>query len=176
MGYKRHRNLRDFLCRAKLYEVPSRRNPPRATQSGWKKCNRCLTCQHSHNQNNFRISATKQTIPIKQDIDCKTCKVLYVIECTKCPDHPQYIGKTKRSLQARGREHLGNIDKMRTEPGNRSTTKMYGHFSTKGHSSKDVLIYGIEQVFGDEFTLQTRERFYIDKAQSVWKGLNTYRT
>ena len=177
VGYKRHRNISEFLCRAKLHEVGDRRNPPRAVQSGWKRCNRCLTCQHSQNKNTFRISATKKNIQIKQDIDCKTCNVLYVVECTKCSDRPQYIGKTKRSLMARGREHLSNIEKMKTEVNNRSSaTKMYNHFSSNGHTSKDFLIYGIEQVFGDEFVLQTRERFHIDQAQSIWKGLNTYRT
>ena len=53
---------------------------------------------------------------------------------------------------------------------------MYAHFSSNGHSARDLQIYGIEQVFGDGFTLQARERYWINKMDSVRKGLNTYRT
>ena len=106
----------------------------------------------------------------------ETCPVVYVVECRRCHERPQYIGKTKRSLQVRGREHVYNIDKKKTETDNRSTSKMYKHFTTNGHSSKDMFIYAIEQVFGDSFTLEARERFYITKADSVRKGLNTYKT
>ena len=53
---------------------------------------------------------------------------------------------------------------------------MYQQLTTNGHSSQDMLIYAIEQVFGDSFTLEARERYYINKADSVRKGLNTYRT
>ena len=96
-----------------------------------------------------------------------------MVECKKCPDRPQYIGKIKRSLMIRGREHVYAIDKKKTEDSNRSTSKMYSHFSTKGHSSRDLIIYGIEQIFGDDFTQQARERLYIRRADSVRKGLNT---
>ena len=174
VAFKRHRNIREFLCRAKLYPKVDRRNPPRAVQTGWRRCNRCLTCEHSQNKSEFKVTATKERRNINQDINCKTCQIIYVVECSKCPNHPQYIGKTKRSLMARGREHLGNIQKLRSE--GKSTSKMYEHFSTNGHTTRDFLIFGIEQVFGDEFTLRARERYYIDTCDTVRNGLNTYRT
>ena len=74
----------------------------------------------------------------------------------------------------RGREHISNVDNRRTDSG--AASKLYDHFSTNGHSSKDMLIYAIEQVYGDDFTLQARERFLINKAATVMKGLNSYRT
>ena len=64
VAYKRHRNIREFLCRAKLYDLKDRRNPTRATQLGWRKCNKCTTCRHSENKNGFLISATKERVPI----------------------------------------------------------------------------------------------------------------
>ena len=164
------------MCRAKLYEMPDRRNPSRMAQKGWKCCNRCTTCSYSENKTSVLVSATKERIPIHQTITCKTCGVLYVVECTKCPERPQYIGKTGRSLMIRGREHVYNINKKKTEGSNRSTTKMYSHFSTNGHTSRDLIIYGIEQVFGDEFTQQAKERLFINRFDSVRKGLKTYRT
>ena len=35
---------------------------------------------------------------------------------------------------------------------------------------------GIEQIFGDDFVSLTRERFFIDRADTIRNGLNTYRT
>ena len=176
VAYKRHQNIKEFLCRAKLYDVPDRRNPPRMAQAGWKCCGRCSTCQHSRNQTEFTISATKERVAIQHNITCKTSPVLYVIECTKCPSRPQYIGKTRQSLMDRGRQHLNNIEKRRHEGDHRSTSKMYAHFSSRGHTTADFKIYGIEQIFGDDFVSLTRERFFIDRADTIRNGLNTYRT
>ena len=173
VAYKRYRNIREFLCRAKLHEKPDRRNPPRLSQRGWKRCNRCTTCAHSENMTSFEISATKERIAIDHTITCRTCPVLYVVECKRCQDRPQYVGKTKRSLQVRGREHINNVEKRRIEGEDRSTPKMYKHFTTNGHSSQDMLMYAIEQVFGDNFTLEARERHYITKLDTVRKGLNS---
>ena len=131
---------------------------------------------HSGNKTSFEISATKKKIAIKQSLNCKTRGLLYVIECHKCHSRPQYVGKTTRSLTLRGREHMYNIEKLKTDGKRRSTSKMYAHFSSNGHSTRDLHIYGIEQVFGDGFTLQARERYWINRMDSVRKGLNTYRT
>ena len=58
----------------------------------------------------------------------------------------------------------------------RSTSKMYAHFSSRGHTTADLRIYGIEQIFGDDFVSLTRERFFSDRADTIRNGLNTYRT
>ena len=129
VAYKRYRNVREFVCRAKLYEKRDRRNPSRASHGGWKCCNRCSTCNHSGNRTSFEISATKEKIAIKHSLNCKTRGVLYVILCNKCHSRPQYIGKTTRSLTLRGREHIYNIEKLKTDGKVRSTSKMYAHFS-----------------------------------------------
>ena len=99
-----------------------------------------------------------------------------MVECTRCSNRPQYIGKTKQSLTERGRQHLNNIEKRRLEGDGRSTSKMYAHFTSKGHTTSDLEIFGIEQIFGDDFTSQTRERYFIDRADTIRNGLNTYRT
>ena len=76
----------------------------------------------------------------------------------------------------RGREHLNNIEKNRHEGDHRSTSKMYAHFSSRGHTTADFRIFGVEQIFGDDFVSLTRERFLINRADTIRKGLNTYRT
>ena len=176
VAYKRHRNIREFLCRAKLYEQKDRRNPVRAAQLGWRKCNKCITCRHSENKSAFIISATKEKVPISQQLDCKTVGLLYVVVCLRCWNKPQYIGKTGRTLMERGREHLLNIEKIRSGTYNRTVSKMYSHFTTNGHTSQDFVIFGIEEIIGDDFIAQTRERYWINRADSVRSGLNTYKT
>ena len=176
VAYKRHRNIREFLCRAKLYEPMDRRNPTRAAQRGWRRCNKCTTCRHSENKTAFVISATKEKIAIDQRLDCKTAGLLYVVVCARCWNKPQYIGKTKRTLMERGREHLLNIEKIMAGTYNKPPTKLYNHFTTHGHTVQDFLIFGFEQTFGDDFTAMTRERYWINRADTVKFGLNTYKT
>ena len=99
VAYKRHRNVREFLCRARLYDQQDRRNPTRDVQLGWRKCNKCTTCRHSENASRFKISASNEMVQIKQRLDCKRRNMLYVIVCSKCPHKPQYISKTKHHLE-----------------------------------------------------------------------------
>ena len=40
VAFKRHRNIREFLCRAKLYDQQDRRNPTRGAQLGWRQCHK----------------------------------------------------------------------------------------------------------------------------------------
>ena len=164
------------MCRARLYDVHDSRNPPRMVQAGWKTCNICSTCQHSLNKTGFTLSATKVQVSIHHHLTCKTKNVLYIVECTKCQDRPQYIGKTRRTLMERGREHLNAIEKNKDDGDTRSTSKMYAHFASKGHSTAHFRIFAVEQIFEDDFVSMSRERSLINRGDTIRKGLNTYRT
>ena len=127
----------------------------------------------------FQSSVTKETFQISDVITCKDCPMVYVIECTKCAHHPQYVGKTAQSLMVRGRQHITNVDKGNLEGfGVMGSGRMYAHFTTNNHSSRDMRIYGIEVVHGaDPATLSVRERFWMNKLDTNrHPGLNTYRT
>ena len=52
--------------------------------------------------------------------------------------------------------------------------KLYQHFS--GHSVNDKKFFAIEVVKGDVFTLEARERYWIDKLCTITRGLNSNRT
>ena len=54
--------------------------------------------------------------------------------------------------------------------------KLYQHFTTNGHNSGHMRIFPIELVHGDVVTLGVRERFWIDKLDTVRNGLNSYKT
>ena len=176
VAFKCHRNIREFLCRAKLYEQNDRRNPIRGAQLGWRRCSKCTTCSHSENKTAFIVSATKERVPITQRLDCKTEGLLYVAFCSRCWNRPQYIGKTKRTLMERGREHLLNIEKILAGTYSKQPSKLYTHFTTNGHTAKDFVIFGFEEIYGDDFTALSRERYWINRADTVRFGLNTYKT
>ena len=74
----------------------------------------------------------------------------------------------------RGRSHINAIDKGNFE--GLSSGKMYRHFSTNSHNSRDFRIFAIEKVHGDATTLSVREQYWIWKLDTVRSGLNTYKT
>ena len=169
VAHKRYRNIHELLFRARLYDTNQR--IPRLTRlakQGWRRCANCITCCHSENKTRVTCYATGETWQITQDISCKDKRIVYIMECRK--HHLQYVGKSVQSLMDRGRQHVDAIKSQKQH------NKLYQHFTTKGHCHTDLLIYGIERVHGDDFTLAARERFYIDKFETIYKGLNSNRT
>ena len=166
--YRRNKNLRELLCRAKLFPAASDTRPKR-NPIGWKRCIRnCVTCIYSsENKTKFRCTATGETIQISGLITCTDIGVVYVIECRKCAK--QYVGKTKGEFKTRMNSHRSMIGK--------GTSSLARHFEGPGHSSRDFSCFGIELVRGgDVFTLGARERFWIDRLDTIANGLNTNRT
>ena len=172
VAFKRHRNVKEFLCRARLYDTGLRRNDARGVNIGWRKCEKCTTCKRSTHMNQFVSSATKKTYQITENLSCKDTNVIYIVECKKCQKRPQYVGKSTRCLMVRGREHITAIDKGNFM-GTSASGKMYEHFTSNGHSSRDMLIYAIEAVHGDPVTTTVRERFWMQVLDTCRRGLNT---
>ena len=112
---------------------------------------------------------------ITQDITCRDKDTVYVIHCLRCK--LQYVGKTVQPLKDRGRQHVQAVQTLQADSTSiEKANKLYHHFVSNGHSHTDMLIFGIEKVHGDAFTLAARERFYIDKMETVYQGLNSNRT
>ena len=169
VAHKRYRNIQELVFRARLYDTSqSTTRPTRQAKKGWRKCSSCTTCHHSENRTRVICKANKESFPILQDITCKDRRIIYMIECRKC--HLQYIGKTAQSLMDRGRQHIISAQSLT------QNNKLYQHFSSNGHTHADMLFLGVEKVHGDDFILAARERYYINKQQNVYKGLNTNRT
>ena len=53
--------------------------------------------------------------------------------------------------------------------------KLYEHFRLPGHSHRNMRIFVLEEVFGDDNILKAREDYWIQKCNTVNKGLNTKR-
>ena len=153
---------------------PQIERPRRLATMGWRTCGgKCITCQHSENKLEFKVQATGEIIQIKQDLRCGAYLCIYWIECDICT-LAQYLGKTG-NIKTRGRQHINAID-MKDENGNHvHNNKLYEHFRKPGHSHRNMRIFALEQVFGDENILKAREDHWIQRCNTVHKGLNSYR-
>ena len=178
VAYKRHKNIRDILCRATL--PPLRLRSGNRTEKGWKACAKvCRTCAHSYNIQEFVVTATGEKIQIQQKITCTDKNVIYCIECIKC--NQQYVGKTSMQFKTRANQHRRSVEIALSEKKKGATdhniTPVALHFSQKNHSQNDMFFFAFEKVINsDPFVIGARERFYIDKMQVVEKGINRNRT
>ena len=170
VAYKRSKNLRDMLIRAKI-------NTKRKSQrkiNGFFRCGRkffkmCILCANiptegfkSHNCNK-----TKKTYKINMPVTCTTESVIYKISCKRCVDFV-YIGETKRQFCERFADHRGYVKRKELE-------QVCGkHFNLKNHKYEDMIPTIIEQVrpTNDEALRLRREKYWINQYQSFEFGAN----
>ena len=140
MTYRRPRNLKDLLVKARL---PSEENnkPPGSFNSSatvnvssvgniWLKAKRCISSQ------------TNKSYPITQHMDCKSTWIIYLITCRKC--NKQYIGKTTNTLYTRISNTRSQIKNFKTS---QSLKLPYAqHFNLPNHSISDLALMPIEQI------------------------------
>ena len=113
------------------------------------------------------ITHSGEVVDIKDNIECTTRSVIYLLTCTKIGCGLQYIGETGRMLFERFREHEDSV----ADP---ETVKSVGqHFQLPGHSTDDMEMIGIERVKGGLAVRKAREKFLIRKHQLISTGLNT---
>ena len=100
MAYKRQKNLREHLIRAKL-PPPNKFRDPRKN-NGMKKCLKsCIICPFI--QEGMEIKENTLTWKINQKITCQSNNLVYMIICIKesCKQknrvQQKYIGKQKES-------------------------------------------------------------------------------
>ena len=165
VAYKRPKNLRDMLIRAKIPQKKSSRKI-----DGFRNCGElCSMCPFSPSDTtkNHTCNQTKTTYKINSPINCKTSGVVYRITCKKCPKFV-YIGETGRPIRKRFYEHHRDVQI-------KDLKKPCGeHFNKPGHSESDMVIVVIEQVLPKQDTLlrKRRETFWINQYQSVDYGAN----
>ena len=165
-AFKRQRNLRDILIRAKIPKT-EKRNQDRSIK-GMKKCHKiyCNACPYIKERKNFKIDTHKKW-NINKQVDCNAHNIVYMIECEKDKCKDKYIGETKRTLRSRLADHRGYVN-------NKHTDKATGaHFNLPGHSVANMKISVIEQVkYKSDLYRKEREDFYIRKFNTYNEGMN----
>ena len=102
--FRRQRNIRDHLIRAK---VPTDPKPyPSRRIRGMKKCGKnCSACPYIKEVKSLKINQNEWKI--NQSLDCEISNCIYLIECKKHDCNMKYVGETKRILKFRLAEHRG---------------------------------------------------------------------
>ena len=137
-GFRRCKNLRDILVRAKI--MPSNNmgenEPMRANNHKCKRPN-CIYCEKLDHSGSIKSKVTDRKYITRTNITCRCTNLIYCIECISCGKH--YIGQTKRRLMDRLMEHYRNIRQ------DRGTHIVGRHFNKPGHKGlNDLNIYVLD--------------------------------
>ena len=164
-AYRRPKNLREYLIRAKVPPPPDIR--PKRQLKGMTKCEiDCTACPYILEGKSVKITQ-KNTWKLNRSMSCNNFNIIYMIECNKNNCHSRYIGETKRSLKHRLADHHGYIVKKHVDKATGA------HYNLPGHSLANLKVTIIEQVrYRDDNYRKERESYFINKFNTLNRGLN----
>ena len=164
-AFKRPRNIRELLIRAKVPPPPALRE--KRTLKGMAKCSfNCSACPYVITGRNIKIYK-RSTWNINRHLNCNTLNAIYMIECKKNNCNQRYIGESKRSIKYRFADHRGYVV-------NKHVDKATGaHFNLPGHSLSHMKFTILEQVKVNSDTYRKeREKYFINKFDTLNRGMN----
>ena len=164
-AFKRPKNIKEFLIRAKVPLPPEVRN--KRDLKGMKKCTKqCSACPYISEGRNIKINK-RNTWKITKRLDCNSFNVIYMIECNIDKCRKRYIGETRRAIKNRLADHRGYVV-------NNHIDKATGaHFTLPGHSLADMRCTVLEQVkVRSDLYRKEREKYFINKFNTIEEGLN----
>ena len=166
VAYKRQRNIRDKIIRAKIPPNQTRQN---RVIFGMKKCGNCPACPYV--KEGTQVKTKNKSWNLTNSFNCNTKNIIYFVECQKdrCKngDTCIYIGETEKPIETRIRQHMGYIR-------NKILSQATGfHFNSPGHSSSDMKFTVLEQVRSRDLVYRKeREKYLIKEFNSYYRGLN----
>ena len=167
VAYRRSKNLRDMLIRAKLPPMVKTSKRQADRKIGFRSCSwQCPVCPFAKETQQHTNSKTGQSWKICSPLDCQSKNIIYKISCEKCDF--VYIGETRRRLQDRAAEHKGYVTRpVLSQP-------VGEHFNSRGHSLADMCVTAIEQVLpmGDTLLRRQREHLWINRYGAIEQGGN----
>ena len=162
-GFRRAKNLRDHLVRAKISPIPSHPNN-HTGDSGMTPTNVCTTRRCSYCvklDTTGRIMSTynKKEYMSRKKITCRSSNLVYCLHCNACGK--EYVGQTKRRLVERLSEHFPNIRQ------NRDAHIVGRHYNLPGHSGiQNMSVYILEFVSAPPDSDIARE--LRERAEKKW--------
>ena len=126
-----------------------------------------MVCPFVKEGKQLQATSTNFSKEINQSVNCTTKNVVYLIECNKSNCREQYIGSTDQQFKTRMGQHKGYVN-------NQKLDKATGfHFSQTNHKLSDMKVSIVEEVHNkDRFYLLEKEKSYIRKFNTKYKGLN----
>ena len=108
VAYRRAKNLRDKLVKAKLPPPPTRK---KRQLPGMKKCNKsgCEVCPFVRKGVELKIPISQKTVKLNASVDCTSKNTVYCIFCNKSGCNQIYVGQSQRELKLRFSEHKTSV-------------------------------------------------------------------
>ena len=168
VGYRRSKNLGEYLTRAKLYPISTSELRRRV---GFQRCTRmgqagCLMCHYSMNTLQHKSAYDGKLYNIQSMIKCTDTYLIYSIQCRKCPSI-QYVGQTTQTASTRFSNHRSDVTTKKVDK------PVSNHFNLPGHQLSDLVFLPFEKLrVKDKTMLEVRERYWISKKGTYKHGLN----
>ena len=159
MAFRRPKSLRDFLVRARL-----KPNSDDDNQNGeCRPCGRkrCQCCKMITSAGTVK-SSSGATVRLRQNTDCTTENVVYLISCSSC--NKQYVGETKGPLNKRMNGHRDDWRHRRFERSPKAD-----HFHSADHdflSHASVCCLEHNKEWSDS-TRKLRESYWIRRLNTL---------
>ena len=145
-AFRRPKNLKDHLVRAKLSSVKHTPDQP---------INQCLRpntsryCPKLNTDGRILCSASGRMCMSRFNVNCSSSNLIYCITCKRCGI--QYVGQTKRELKMRLSEHFLKI--TRNDP----DSEIAGHFKSAFHEGLDnISVYVVDFVHAAPHTQKSK--------------------
>ena len=142
IGYRRLKNLRDMLVRAKTDFHPNEKDTEKEKTKcceGRNKCKKknCKYCKILKSDRTLFNHNRKYNT--KNAITCNRSNVIYCIECTQC--QKKYVGQTKRKIKDRMREHMYNVTRKKNND-------VSHHFNMEHHKGvENMKFYILDYIY-----------------------------
>ncbi len=177
LSLRKTNNLRKSLVRAKLRNCS---DPPQLNDTMYIPVTQdllgnsagcatpgCKCCKAMSRQTRVISSHNGRSFSTPKHTNCRTKNVVYLIECSKCTKHNQYVGQTQRCMNVRLGGH-------RAASRLKISLPIYKHFITKPNHNleRDIKITILEKTTRNLLT--QRESHWISTLETVHpKGLNS---
>ena len=139
-GFRRPKNIRDLLVRAKLTQSDSNgRDNNISRKKKKKKCTRlnCSYCKCIDKSGKIICPFNKRSYISRFNVSCISDNLVYALYCKVC--HKIYVGQTKREIRARIGEHFTSIRKHKKH------LVVGRHYNSPGHSgTNNVIVFALE--------------------------------
>ena len=161
LAYCRYKNLKDMIA---SNTISNNKVVKPSINSG--KCKPCLSrsdcqcCKQLIETRTFSSQITKETYDIRHNFDCKSSKVIYLLDCQKCG--AQYVGKSETPFSIRLNNHRKDVNN--TE----ATISVSKHFREANHSfNRDAKFTLIEKIKNDNIS-QKDIRKILENHEDLW--------
>ena len=161
LEYRQCKNLRDLIGSNKISNnkvVKPTRNPGEC-----KPCllrSDCQCCKQINKTNTFSSKITKKTFNIRPNLNCKSSRVIYLMDCQKCG--ARYVGESETPFNIRLNNHRKDVQNLQV------TLSVSQHFREANHSfNRDAKFTLIEQIKNNSMSQKDMHRTLEDH-EDLW--------